>query len=129
MNKITVKPSLNTGCMLVIPLTELFGRNKTAFKLAELLDYSVVDMLKATVGLADGILGHCDLPINTAREYVDYSSTHLDNHRLVHLLTVEVNAAAQRLMRYTPVATTSLMYVRTTHQCVYLYVTVHELET
>lgn len=121
MPPITVRPCGTLGAVLVIPLDDLFGQSRIAFKLGEKVGYSRLDLTKVVVSIADGMLGQDITHGTTARVLESELTVPHPRREWIAFLTDAVYEAARLLAGWTPDGTFDLVYYTTTHKCLYVY--------
>lgn len=123
MQMITVKGPRLEQSMLVIPLVELYGPTHTALHLGEFVGYTVPYVLRATVGIADGLLGNTTLTRECIERYLCHEPPANPRPLAIRQLTELVWVAANRILVYVPEDTVDLLYCCQRHNCVYMTLT------
>lgn len=121
MQSIIVKPCTDYGAVMVVPLDDLFGHSRIAFKLGEKVGYNRLDLTKVVVSIADGMLGQ-EITKGTAKTVLETELTVPHPRReWMKFLTDAVYEAARLLAGWTPDGAYDLVYYTTTHKCLYVY--------
>lgn len=121
MRSIIVKPGTDYGAVMVVPLDDLFGKSRIAFKLGEKVGYNRLDLTKVVVSIADGMLGQ-DVTKGTTKVILEQELTVPHPRREWMLfLNDAVYEAARLLASWTPDGAYDLLYYTTTHKCLYVY--------
>lgn len=121
MKSIIAKHWVNNGAVMVVPLDDLFGPSRIAFKIGEKVGYNRLDLTKVVVSIADGMLGQ-EITHGTTKRLLESELTvpHPRREWMV-FLTDAVYEAARLLRSWCPDGTYDLMYGSTTHKCLYVY--------
>lgn len=121
MQSIIAKHWVSNGAVMVVPLDDLFGKSRIAFKLGEKVGYNRLDLTKVVVSIADGMLGQ-EITKGTTKLVLEAELTvpHPRREWMV-FLTEHVYEAARLLRSWTPDGTYDLLYGSTTHHCLYVY--------